>query len=135
MLIQPSFAETSAGPPWWSRRVFRAARKGDVMEILVVTFSLDGMSDAEYSRLAEEVAPAFAGVDGLLSKVWLADRVEGVYGGIYTFSDSAALDAFLSSELFAGVGATPGLAGVAVRRFTVLTGPTAVTHGLVGASA
>jgi hypothetical protein len=105
------------------------------MEMLVVNFSLDGLSEAEYARMTEEVAPAFAAVDGLVSKVWLADPVGGVYGGIYTFVDAAAVDSFLGSELFAGVGATPGLTDVSVRRFGVLAGPTAVTRGLVGALA
>lgn len=105
------------------------------MEILIINFSLEGMDEAAYRRLADEVAPAFAAVPGLVSKVWLAHSIEGVYGGVYTFQDGAAVDAFVASELFAEVGATPGLAGISVRRFGVLREPTAVTRGLVGVSA
>ena len=105
------------------------------MEILVINFSLEGMTESEYQIQCDHVAPAFAAVPGLVSKVWLADRTNGVYGGVYTFDSSEAVDAFLGSELFAGVGAMTTLRDITVRRFGVLDGPTAVTRGLVGASA
>ena len=105
------------------------------MEILIVNFSLDGMGEAEYEQLCAEVAPAFADVPGLASKVWLADRAEGIFGGVYTFVSRDAVDAFLASELFASVGATPGLVNISLRRFGVLESPTLVTRGLVPAAA
>ena len=105
-----------------------------VVEILVINFSLEGRTEAEYQTLCDEVAPAIAAVPGLVSKVWLADRANGVYGGVYTFEDGAALDAFLASEL-GQVAAIPGLVEVSVRRFEVLSAPTAITRGLVPAAA
>ena len=105
------------------------------MEIVIVNFSLDGMSESAYEGLCDEVAPAFAAVPGLVSKVWLADRAEGVFGGVYTFAAAADVDAFLASELFAGVGATPGLVNMSVRRFGVIEAPTSVTRGLATAAA
>jgi hypothetical protein len=57
-----------------------------------------------------------------------------VYGGVYTFEDGAALDAYLTTDL-AQVAAIPGLVDVSIRRFEVLAGPTAVTHGLVRTAA
>jgi hypothetical protein len=105
------------------------------VEIVIINFSLKGMTEIEYEKMCDEVAPAFAAVPGLVSKVWLADRTNGVYGGVYTFENGASVDAFMGSEFFAQVGATPGLAGISVRRFGVLSAPTAVTRGLVGAVA
>ena len=107
---------------------------GGIVEIVIVNFSLDGMSEAEYEQLCAEVAPAFADVPGLASKVWLADRAEGIFGGVYTFVSREAVDAFLASELFAGVGATPGLVNISVRRFGVMDSPTSVTRGLAPAA-
>ena len=101
------------------------------MQILIVNFNLDGMSEEDFATGCDELAPAFAAVPGLASKVWLADRAEGTYGGVYAFESETAVDAFLESELFAGVGATPGLVNISVRRFGVLDGPTRVTRGLV----
>jgi hypothetical protein len=101
------------------------------MQILIVSFSLDGLSEEQFESSCDELAPAFAAVPGLASKVWLADRAEGVFGGVYTFESEKAVDDYLQSELFAGVGATPGLVNISVRRFGVLEGPTRVTRGLV----
>ncbi len=100
------------------------------MEIVIVNFKLEGLSEADYLSLCDQVAPAFAEVHGLVSKVWLVDAVDGVYGGVYTFDGDGAVDAFLASELFANVGATPGLADITVRRFGVLMEPTGVTRGV-----
>jgi hypothetical protein len=103
------------------------------VEILVVNYSLDGMTESEYESLCDELAPVFAAVPGLVSKVWLADRDNGVYGGVYTFENGAAVDAFLASEL-GQVAAVPGLANVTIRRFEVLAEPSAITRGLATAA-
>jgi len=105
------------------------------VEILVINFSLDGMTESEYGTLCDDVAPAFAAVPGLVSKVWLADRANGVYGGVYTFEDGAAVDVFLASDLLAHAAATPGLVDLSVRRFEVLSAPTAITRGLAPTAA
>lgn len=101
------------------------------MEIVIVNFSLDGMAESEYVDLCDVLAPAFAAVPGLATKVWLADSDNGVYGGVYTFEDAAAVDAFMGSDLFAQVGQTPQLVGISVQRFGVLEAPTEVTRGLL----
>ena len=100
------------------------------MQILIVNFNLDGLSEEDFANSCDELAPAFAAVPGLTSKVWLADHAEGIYGGVYTFESDQAVDDFLASDLFAGVGATPGLVNISVRRFGILDGPTRVTRGL-----
>jgi hypothetical protein len=105
------------------------------MEILIVNFSLDGMTESEYRKKCDDVAPAFAAVPGLVSKVWLADRQNGVYGGVYTFENGAAVDAYLASDLLAQVKATPGLVDISAHRFEVLSEPTAITRGLATAAA
>src|SRR3954447_6213956 len=116
-------AVSCCGPP---------ARTEEVaVQILIVNFNLDGLSEEEFASSCDELAPAFAAVPGLVSKVWLADRAEGIFGGVYTFESEKAVDDYLRSELFAGVGSTPGLVNISVRRFGVLDGPTRVTRGFV----
>jgi hypothetical protein len=105
-----------------------------LVEILIINFSLDGISEAEYRDQCDEVAPAFAAVPGLVSKVWLADSANGVYGGVYTFRDTQAVDDYLASDLMAHVAGNPAFVTVTVRRFSVLSGPTAVTRGLAVAA-
>jgi hypothetical protein len=100
------------------------------VQILIVNFNLDGLSEEEFESSCDELAPAFAAVPGLASKVWLAERGEGIFGGVYTFESKEAVDDYLRSDLWAGVGATPGLVNISARRFDVLEGPTRVTRGL-----
>jgi len=107
-----------------------ARTKEVAVQILIVNFNLDGLSEEEFASSCDELAPAFAAVPGLASKVWLADRAEGIFGGVYTFESEKAVDDFLQSDLFAGVGSTPGLVNTSVRRFGVLDGPSRVTRGL-----
>lgn len=68
------------------------------MEILIVNFRPEGMREAEYYRLCAGVAPAFAQVPGLISKVWLANSATNSYGGVYTFRDRGAQEDFVSSD-------------------------------------
>ncbi len=104
------------------------------MELLIINFNLNGITENQYAAVCDEIAPAFAAVPGLVRKVWLADSTAGVYGGVYTFETGASLEAFLASDLFAQVGAMKELSAISVRRFGVLAAPTGVTRGLVGAS-
>ena len=43
------------------------------MHIQIVNFNLKNMTDPGFRSMANEVAPAFASVPGLLGKIWLAD--------------------------------------------------------------
>lgn len=43
------------------------------MHVQIVNFNLKDLTDAEFRSRANEVAPAFASVPGLLGKIWLAD--------------------------------------------------------------
>lgn len=100
------------------------------MKILIVNFNLDGITRIDYEGVCNELAPAFAAVPGLLSKHWLADEENNTYGGVYMFQDQNALDDFLTSELFAGVGGNPALANATAKPFSILEAPTRVTRGL-----
>lgn len=50
------------------------------MHIQVVHFQLSGIGEAEFRAQCDELAPAFAALTGLISKVWLADPAMGTYG-------------------------------------------------------
>ena len=101
------------------------------MHIQVVNFNLKNMSDGEFRKLCDELAPAFANMDGLISKVWLEDKASNTYGGVYTWRDRSAMEAYITSDFFKGVASSPNLANITSRDFGVLEGPTGVTHGLV----
>ena len=100
------------------------------MHIEVVNFHLNDLSDAEFRAHCDELAPAFAEVPGLISKVWLANASTNTYGGVYTWEDREAMEEYRKSELFSGFAANPHLAEVSSADFGVFEGPTSVTRGL-----
>jgi hypothetical protein len=114
-------SSSSCGPPVPTKEV--------AVQILIVNFNLEGLPEEEFASSCDELAPTFAAVPGLVSKVWLADRAESTFGGVYAFESAKAVDDYLQSDLWAAVGATPGLVNISVRRFGVLEGPTRVTRG------
>jgi quinol monooxygenase YgiN len=100
------------------------------MHIQVVNFNLSNMTEAEFRAMCDEVAPMFAAAPGLVRKVWLADPAANTYGGVYTWRDREAYDAYVKSELFAAVAGNPHFTNIVSRDFGVLEAPTAVTRGL-----
>jgi heme-degrading monooxygenase HmoA len=104
------------------------------MHIQVVNFNLEGMGEKEFLKMCDELAPVFANIPGLISKVWLADLATNTYGGVYTWRDRGAWEAFIKSEIFRAVGAHPNLANITSRDFVVIEGPTRITNGLVAAA-
>jgi Putative mono-oxygenase ydhR len=103
--------------------------KEETMRVQIITFQLDGIDNEAYRGMCDELAPAFAAVPGLESKLWLADRDANTYGGVYVFSDADAQATFAGSDLFAAVAGNPNLTEMTSSVFDVLAGPTAVTHG------
>lgn len=105
------------------------------MHVQLVTFTLEGISDADLRASAEAIAPQFAALDGLRSKIWLADPSTGTYGGIYAWEHRAAMNAYLAGPLYAGMRENPALARVRSREFGVLAGPTRVTSPVLSGAA
>lgn len=97
------------------------------MDVLIVRFHLDGISDAAYRRGCEEDAAVFRDVPGLLSKTWLAEPATNTYGGVYLFRDRAALEAYLASDLCRSLRETPAFADLSAEVFGVLEEPSGVT--------
>jgi len=89
------------------------------MHVQIITFRLVDMDEAGYRAACAEMAPAFAALPGLLSKIWLADPDTDTYGGVYLFRDREAVESYAASELFASVVAFPHFADIASRDFAV----------------
>jgi heme-degrading monooxygenase HmoA len=92
------------------------------------------VSEADFRAHCDEVAPAFAEVPGLISKVWLANRTTNTYGGVYTWATREAMEEYAKSDLFNAVATNPNLAGITSIDFDVLEEPTSVTRGLARVS-
>lgn len=105
------------------------------MHLLIVTFKLNGVSDADYRASCDAEAPAFADVPGLVSKAWLADEPSNTYGGVYTFVDRQSMDAYIEGDLFKSIATDASLANVTTKSFEILERPSRVTRVLPVAAA
>ena len=97
------------------------------MYVQIVNFELDGMDENQYRELCDQLAPAFESMEGLLTKLWLADSEAGVYGGVYVWRDRAACVAYQDSQIWNDVGAHPNLVNIGSQEFELLEGPTSRT--------
>ena len=70
------------------------------MHIQIITFSLKGISEEDYAKLAESVAPAIAAMPGLVSKAWLANSETNTYGGAYVWQDREAMEAYAETDIY-----------------------------------
>jgi Putative mono-oxygenase ydhR len=102
------------------------------MHTQIVTFRLAGIAEDDYRAAVDALLPTFAGMPGLVSKVWLADA-DGTYGGVYVWDDREAMQDYLDGEVFAALRANPALGGVQSRDFGVLEWATRVTGALAPA--
>ena len=100
------------------------------MHIQVVNFQLNGLSEEAYTDLCTQLAPAIAALPGLISKVFLADRDNNTYGGVYTWRDRQAMEDFTRTDIFNAVVTHPNLANITSKDFGVLEEPTRITQGL-----
>lgn len=105
------------------------------MHIQIVNFHLKDLNEEAYAAVCDQVAPSFAEVPGLISKVFLANPETNTYGGVYTWRDRQAMEAFARSELFAAVAENPHLTGLSSMDFGILEAPTAVCRGLAAVAA
>jgi quinol monooxygenase YgiN len=100
------------------------------MHIAVVNFRLKNMTHEQFTATCDELAPAFAATPGLVSKVWLSDPTSNTYGGVYTWQDRSAFQAYAKSDLAERVMSSPNFTDLVVKDFAVLEGPTRITRGL-----
>jgi hypothetical protein len=103
------------------------------MTVLIIYFNLRNVDEAQYERLCDEVAPAFAAVPGLTSKIWIKNSDTGTYGGVYVFETRDALNRFQESDLFRGLAVNKNLMHITADDFEVMEAPTRVTNGILAA--
>jgi hypothetical protein len=101
------------------------------MHVQIINFQLKEMSEVQYLEACDQLAPAFASVEGLLAKVWIADSENNTYGGVYLWKDREAMAEFSKTELFNTVATHPNLAGITSKDFAVIEAPTRVNRGYI----
>jgi hypothetical protein len=103
--------------------------------VQVVNFNLKNLTDADYRSACDGLAPELARVAGLISKVWLADEASNMYGGVYTWVDQQAMDAFARSDFFKAFATNPNFANITSKVFEILEGPSQVTRASIALAA
>ena len=98
------------------------------MVIQVVNFNLEGIGHQDYVGATIELAPAFKKLNGLISKVWLSDEANNVYGGVYTWKDRQSMDDYLQSEFYDEVlGSNASFVNITYKVYDVLDEQTKIT--------
>ncbi|AHG89503.1 Putative mono-oxygenase ydhR [Gemmatirosa kalamazoonensis] len=101
------------------------------MQAQIITYQLDDISQAEYLRkMVEPDAPVLANVNGLISKVWLADEERNAFGGFYLWESKEAMDAFMHSDLVKAVVSRPFVKNVSSVDYEVNETASRITRGL-----
>ena len=95
------------------------------MYVQTVEFDTQGLTHAEYERFCQEAVPAIAEIPGVLGKLFVADPDSSRCAGVYTFTDRAAAEGYLRSELFrTAIATNPAIANLRVRGGELLERPT-----------
>ena len=94
------------------------------MHALLITFT----SDAPVEELVEpftEYARGLRSIDGLVSKTWIGDG--DTLGGFHVFASRAAADAYLASDMAAGLVANPAFYDFEFHHFDIFDELSAIT--------
>ena len=82
-----------------------------------INFNLTGINRSEYEAAASELTTAFSEIPGLKRKHWLANEDNNTFGGVYIFDTKESHDAFVESELYAGVRGNPSFSNFTGKSF------------------
>ncbi|HMM50158.1 MAG TPA: YdhR family protein [Burkholderiaceae bacterium] len=100
------------------------------MFVTHVTFNLSGIDEKAYQGAVKDLAPSYANVPGLVSKVWIKQSDKGVYGGIYYWDSEASYDKYMSSDLYKAVSTHPNLINFNTACYNDVVEGTSVTKGV-----
>ena len=88
-----------------------------MQHIQILNFNLKGINHDDFMEIADTMAPVFAEVPGLLSKIWLADQESNTYGGIYSLEDSQAIETVTKISLFNDIANNPNFTNFTSKDF------------------
>lgn len=100
------------------------------MYVTYVTFNLSGIDESAYSEAVKTLAPGYAQVPGLLSKVWIKQSKIGAYGGIYFWASKSHYENYQESELYKAVSTHPNLINFNTICYEDMPEGTTVTRGV-----
>ena len=109
------------------------------MKILIINFNLKGLevdafkAQAHIDGGAKKVvisahidAMDFRGVSGLISKYFLGDEDDNVYGGCYIFKDAESLEAYKKGPIFEFLSTHENFDNFTTKEHNVIDGPSII---------
>lgn len=97
------------------------------MHAQVVTFGLNGITEAQFHEAAGADAQTFANLPGLLGKVWLRNPETNTYGGVYLWADQETYESYVKGEIFNAIKSDQNLKNVESRDFGVFDDLSSIT--------
>ncbi|MEN8234649.1 MAG: YdhR family protein [Actinomycetota bacterium] len=94
------------------------------MHALLITFTTDAPLE-ELVQPMTEYAHGLCSIDGLVSKTWIAEGT--MLGGFHVFTSRAAADAYMATDMAAGLVANPAFHDFEFRHFDILDELSAIT--------
>ena len=94
------------------------------MHAVLITFTTEATLD-ELAGPFTDYARRLCSMDGLVSKTWIRDR--DTLGGFHVFTSREAADAYLGSDMAAGLIANPAFTDFVVRHYDILDELSAIT--------
>lgn len=100
---------------------------GEGEALLNISFTYD-MSAEEFQAEMSPLTEEFAGVEGLLWKIWAVDEEESRFNGTLLFADAAAMNGFLEGDLAGAVMSHEALSEISVNPYTILAEESRMTR-------
>jgi hypothetical protein len=97
------------------------------LQVLQINFTYD-MTATEYEETVAPLAEPIAEVDGLVWKVWVINDETKEAGGINLFKNAAAVDAYMNSEIIAGIASHPKITNISAKQFDVMESFSTITR-------
>lgn len=96
----------------------------------IFTYHIDLPSKEEYvKKFVEPFAEAISKVNGLVSKVWMAD-FENKYASFYLWESKEAMDDFMKSPMVAGLAKIPFVKDLHIVEYPVVEEASRITRGI-----
>jgi hypothetical protein len=94
------------------------------MHAVLITFTTQATLD-ELAGPFTDYAHDLCSMDGLVSKTWIHDG--NTLGGFHVFTSRAAADAYLGSDMAAGLIANPAFSDFTIHHYEILDELSAIT--------
>ena len=96
----------------------------------IFTYHIDlPTKEAYLKNFVDPYAEALSKVNGLISKVWMADY-KNKYASFYLWESKEAMDAFMNSPMVAGLGKIPFLTNLSITEYPVVEEASEITRGM-----